>query len=631
MNNSLTDELQLLPRPQSLVFQNDEFSIECDHLIAISGENIQENLSTALRLRQSICAIIGYNLEIDVGLAPVRDARGIYITVATDTTRHPQGYRITIAENSIRVIAGTPVGLCYGVNTLIQILRHYGRKIPGMMITDWPDYPVRGVLLDISRNKIPAMETLYWLVDLFASWKVNQLQLYSEHTFAYRNHPTVWAETSPMTGEQILRLDQYCRERHIDLVPNQNSFGHMHRWLQHAEYNHLAECPQGCEPEAEEIDEPFSLCPEEPASLELLRSLYDELLPHFSSRLFNVGCDETFDVGLGKSAKSVKERGSGRIYLEFLKKIINEVSARNRIPQFWGDIIVKYPELVKELPPDVIALEWGYESNHPFDEHARLYMQSGIPYYVCPGTSSWNSIAGRTSNAYANLSSASSYGLKYGAIGYLNTDWGDNGHWQPLSVSFIGFANGAALSWAFQANVNQEHSRAISRDAFCDDSGILASIANDLGDVHLETGVLIHNETVLFDLLQTSPENLGKIRNKLISGSLNQEGLVNTRNQIAEIADRLPESGQGNPAFELNLREMRWVVDVLDHACNRGLWMLAMEAGADEVFETAELTNQADRIVKEFDFIWHARNREGGFAASLALFERMRADYLNPR
>ena len=96
-------------------------------------------------------------------------------------------------------------------------------------------------MLDISRDKVPTMETLYALVDLLAGWKINQLQLYTEHTFAYRQHPEVWAEASPLTGQEILGLDAYCRKRFVELVPNQNSFGHMHRWLKHARYAPLAE------------------------------------------------------------------------------------------------------------------------------------------------------------------------------------------------------------------------------------------------------------------------------------------------------------------------------------------------------------------------------------------------------
>ena len=94
-----------------------------------------------------------------------------------------------------------------------------------LQIDDKPDFANRGVMLDISRDKVPTMETLYKQIDILAECKINQIQLYTEHTFAYDNHKVVWQNASPMTPEQILDLDQYCRDRHIELVPNQNSFG----------------------------------------------------------------------------------------------------------------------------------------------------------------------------------------------------------------------------------------------------------------------------------------------------------------------------------------------------------------------------------------------------------------------
>ena len=196
------------------------------------------------------------------------------------------------------------------------------------------------------------------------------------------------------------------------------------------------------------MKEPYSFCPIDPGSLALLEDMYDQLLPHFSSRLFNVGLDETWDLGEGRSKEICDQKGKGAVYLDFLKQIHALVTQHGRTMQFWSDIIVRdEPELVAELPRDVIALEWGYEADYPFAEHARLIAKSGRSFYVCPGTSSWNTLAGRTDNALGNLRNAAVNGFANGAIGYLNTDWGDNGHMQPLPVSYLGYLAGAAMSW----------------------------------------------------------------------------------------------------------------------------------------------------------------------------------------
>ena len=216
----------------------------------------------------------------------------------------------------------------------------------------------------------------------------------------------MWRDASPLTAEEVRALDAHCAARGIELVPNQNSFGHMHRWLVHEPYRQLAEVPEGFEHPFGDRREPFSLCPIDPGSLALLADLYDQLLPNFQQPQLNVGLDETFDLGQGRSAAAVAERGSERVYLDFLLQVHALVAARGHRMQFWGDIIIEQPELIPELPADAIALEWGYEADHPFAEHARRFAASGLEFYVCPGTSSWNSLAGRADNALRNLALA---------------------------------------------------------------------------------------------------------------------------------------------------------------------------------------------------------------------------------
>src|SRR6185503_10825958 len=199
--------------------------------------------------------------------------------------------------------------------------------------------------------------------------------------------------------------------------------------------------------------------------------LYEELLPNFTSQYFNVNCDETFDLGQGRSKEMCEEQGQGRVYLDFLMEIYRLVKARGRTMQYWGDIIGHYPDLVPELPKDAIALEWGYEADHDFPEKARMFGQAGVPFYVCPGTSSWCSVAGRTDNAIGNIRSAVENCLKNGAVGILNTDWGDGGHWQQLPTSYLGFAYGAALGWAFERNVDIDLPAVLSAFAFQDKAG----------------------------------------------------------------------------------------------------------------------------------------------------------------
>src|SRR5687768_3291609 len=129
----------------------------------------------------------------------------------------PQGYRITLNDRGVSIVAGDEAGEFYARQTLVQLRRQFGEDVPCGEIEDWPDFPVRGVMLDISRDKVPTMATLFGLVDMLAELKINQLQLYTEHTFAYPSHREVWEHASPLTGDEVRTLDVYCRARFIEL------------------------------------------------------------------------------------------------------------------------------------------------------------------------------------------------------------------------------------------------------------------------------------------------------------------------------------------------------------------------------------------------------------------------------
>jgi hexosaminidase len=415
----------------------------------------------------------------------------------------PEGYTLIINATGVFLHYRDQSGLRAGVATLRQLIREFGRRLPRLVIRDYPDFPRRGVMLDVSRGRVPNLQTLLNLVEHLADFKINEFQLYTEHTFAYRNYEPVWREWGPLTGDDILKLDARCRELGIDLVPNQNSFGHLRYWLEHSPLRRLAEVKNPYEGVGGTfLRYPATLAPNNPGTLPFVRGLFDELLPHFTSSRFNVGCDETWDLGRGQSKAACERIGKERVYLNFVKQIYGETTERGKQMMFWGDIILNHPKLIKELPRDLIALNWGYEADHPFEKETGLFAESGIPFYVCPGTGTWMTLIGRHDNAFANLSAAAKAGLKNGAVGYLNTDWGDGGHPQPLAVSWLPYALGAAVSWcgeSFEHTTPAPHNGArtflsaagtdllihvLSRDIFDDPTQRTARAAFDLGFAH---------------------------------------------------------------------------------------------------------------------------------------------------
>ncbi len=581
----------LLPHPRRLALEQGDHSLR-GRRFAIHDAT-RRSAPLAAQLRNDIRRALRTEVRSE---EPGDTARAADIVLQLDPALPAQGYSLHVTPRQIELTGADPEGLFYAGRTLLQLLRRHRETLPALRIEDAPDFPTRGVMLDISRDKVPTMETLFRLVDELADWKINHLELYTEHTFAYRNHRAVWDHASPMTAVEVRQLDSFCAERHIELVPNQNCFGHLHRWLKHEPYTAFAEAPDGfMTPWGERREGPFSLNPLDPRSLVLVEELLAELLPNFRSRKVNVGCDETFDLGQGRSREACEALGKGRVYLDFLLKIHRAASRNGHTMHFWGDIILNHPELIAELPRDVVPLVWGYEADHPFASQCAQFAESGLPFYVCPGTSTWNSVIGRTDNALANLDSAAENGLAHGARGYLITSWGDHGHWQPYAVDLLPLAAGAARAWCIETNRGADLPAQLDLHVYRDEAGVLGRLAHDLGLVYRETGHTLHNASAPFHLV-----SLHDIEN--LRAAIPEENLRAARERLRAVMAPLGRARSARDDAAQLAREFEAAAQVIECGLARGL---------DESFNRAPL-------LAAYRAQWLARNRPGGLDDSAA-------------
>lgn len=539
----------------------------------------------------------------------------------------PEGYELSVGPAGVRVRGADEAGVFRGLCTLAQLLSAVepggALELPGLVARDWPDFPVRAVSLDVNRDKVPTMATLFALVDRLAAWKVNQLQLYMEHVFAYRGHEEVWRDASPFTGDELRALDRHCRERFVELVPNQNSLAHFHRWLVHPRYAPLAEVPEGVVHPFSHAPEPFSLCPTDERSYALLADLYDQLLPCFESRLFHVGLDEPIDLGLGRSAAAARERGAGRLFLDHLLRVHAMVRERGRTMMFWADWILLHEDLVPELPDDLIACAWGYEADHPFERELETLARAVPRRYVCPGTSAWNSACGRTSNALANLLRASRAGRRFGCEGYLVADWGDHGHWQPLPISWPGFLFGACAAWnGSDVPSPAELAHLLDVHALRDPAGAAGRALLALGDAHAAAGARCINGSAPFFLLHFAHAELPHPRLEGVDAA----GLERVLAALDGAAGRLADARLAGTEGALVRRELDLAADVARAGCRLGLARLAA-GGAPCAALAADvrraLAAELRALAERHREVWLARNRPGGLAASAGRFERI--------
>ncbi|PWU10987.1 MAG: glycoside hydrolase [Verrucomicrobia bacterium] len=595
--------MNLLPYPRLLKRRPGFYTFPAQAALHLDPSLPRETVMLPMAGRlKSVAEGAGFQLELITGPS-VHPRLAIHARQTATSPNHHEGYTLDVGPEGVAIQYRQHAGLRAAIATLRQLLREYGRRLPCLVIHDYPDFPRRGIMLDISRGRVPSLRTLLGLMDHLADFKINEFQLYTEHTFAYRNYESVWRDWGALTSEEILLLDARCQELGIDLVPNQNSFGHLRYWLEHPRLAKLAEITEPYEgADGTFLRYPTTLAPNNPGTLPFLNGLFDELLPQFTSGRFNVGCDETWDLGRGQSKVLCERKGKGRVYLDFVKKIHSEVRARKCQMMFWGDIILKYPDLISELPRDAIALNWGYEANHPFLREAGTFAKSKIPFYVCPGTSTWMTLIGRHDNALSNLRQGAEAGRKHGAEGYLNTDWGDGGHPQPLAVSYIPYLAGAALSWCGASFDQKLLVPVLSRDVFHDSTQQSVRAAMALGFAHRKFDYFAPNVTP-YGTVIAAP--LPKTRELMCRDGLKYYARIAERNiqaALAEVEQRRTQLRQAKPATRLGTMlnvELDLAARMAAQSCKIMLWQQALAAGKSS--RAKNLAASGIRELRELD------------------------------
>lgn len=403
--------------------------------------------------------------------SPIRNPR----TAPTQDFESAEAYRITIEPDEVVLEGASPAGLFYALQTLRQIAETQGLQWRCCEIEDAPDLPLRGLSYDVSRGKVPTIDTFKWLVDRISSFKMNHLQLYVEHTFDFQFDPDISHHCSPLTGDDIQTIQAYCRDHFIDLVPSLATLGHMGRILSLPQYRTLAEVecvkPWVAQSWPERM-RGLTIDVTNPASRNLLNSMLDEYLPLFDSRYVNVCCDEPHDLGHGKTKSVCRRRGRAHLFLNHLDFLAGVCRRHGKRMMLWGDVLRKNPELMGQLPEDAVVLDWDYEADARFDVVSSPD-RKGLEVCVCPGTNCWNRLVGAMGLAEANIAAAVEAGREHHATGLIVTDWGDHGHFHPPAIAMPPIARAAAGAWNAEGITGPQVDRAIGRFCLGDSSGRL--------------------------------------------------------------------------------------------------------------------------------------------------------------
>src|SRR5437899_4431757 len=450
--NAQTPNPQIIPAPKQLTANEGKFDIGLDTRMALADGQSAEDRFAAQDFIDDVKQAAGVTVrfggnsarrEILIGRIDLTRIQQALKRAALDSSQQlsDEGYILSVGLHEVVVAGKTTTGTFYGLQTLKQLVRGDSANafIPGMKIVDWPTMRWRAVSDDISRGPVPTVDYIKRQIRTQAFFKINMHSFYMEHTFASESNPLIGPAGGSLTPAEIRELVAYARRYHVELVPEQQTFGHLHKALRLEKYAGLAETPYG-----------DVLSPQQEGSYKLIADWYRELNELFPGKFFHIGEDETFELGEGQSREAAKARGVGAVYFEHLNRVRDVLKTYNRRLMFWGDIALNHPDLIGNIPKDMIVMNWDYAPKDEYAPRLKPFKDAGLDQFVCPGVHSWNQIFPNLDAASKNIVNFVRDGQKAGALGMMNTSWDDDGE-TLFEMTWYGIVLGGAASWQNKA------------------------------------------------------------------------------------------------------------------------------------------------------------------------------------
>jgi hexosaminidase len=452
-----TQDLALVPFPKSMTLETNRFSLaksltfevpsgEGDLLAQLLNAELQRAGLRGARVKPLKSAVPAFRLA-------ARKRAPILPALPQQTAA--ESYSLAVRPDEIVCAAKDSAGLFYGLQTLCQLIRanRQGDVLRCLEVRDWPSLRWRCFQDDLTRGPSSTLDTLKFEASLASYLKLNLMTYYMEYQFAFKKHPNIGPTNGSFTPQELSALVEYVKPLHLDVLGNQQSFGHFGRILRHPEYAALRETPDVLTPVHEE-------------TYRFLDDLYSEVCPLLPFPWFNVCCDETDGLGTGPARELAASIGVGGVYVRHIRRIHDLLRDNHqKRMMMWGDIILQHPGNLAEIPKDTIMLSWGYDARGSFESQIVPFSKSGYEFFVCPGVSDWNRILPDFGVAVTNIHNFVRDGIKHGALGMLNTDWEDDAE-ALKAVKWHADAWAAECAWNASATPIEAFNRRIGAVLF---------------------------------------------------------------------------------------------------------------------------------------------------------------------
>ncbi|MGX5817729.1 family 20 glycosylhydrolase [Chitinophaga lutea] len=217
----------LLPEPADVQWREERFALRDCRAIVCADPTFR---AEAVRLQASLKTII--RRDIPIAASSGSRTRVIELSKTGDSTT--EAYTLDVRQHKIRITAGSAHGVFNAIQTLLQLTE--GASVQGADIRDQPAFAWRAYMVDVGRNYQP-MALLKQQIDVMSRYKLNVFHFHFTEDVAWRLHFDRYPQLTDAanmtrqkgkyyTKQDLHELIRYCRDRHIELVPEIDMPGH---------------------------------------------------------------------------------------------------------------------------------------------------------------------------------------------------------------------------------------------------------------------------------------------------------------------------------------------------------------------------------------------------------------------
>jgi hexosaminidase len=378
---TLTD---LIPKPVMVETGEGLFTLDDKTVITVSPGN-----PGLLRIANYLAAVLkpatGFAIKIDS--AGANSSNSIALALINDAALGTEGYEMKIAAKGIELRAQNPSGIFYGIQTIRQLLpAAIGKasvqqgpwQIAAGTIRDYPDYAMRGSMLDVARHFF-GVDDVKRYIDFLAYYKMNTLHLHLSDDQGWRIEIKKWPRLTEYgsttqvgggkggfyTQEQYKELVQYAADRFITIIPEIDMPGHTNAAL--ASYPELNCNEKDKNPKLYTGTEVgFStLCIKNEKIYQFVDDVLTELAAITPGPYLHIGGDE--------SHATKKED-----YIPFVNRVQGLVKKQGKQVIGWDEIALS------TLQPQTIAQYWADSANskNAVKQGAKIIMSPAIKAYM---------------------------------------------------------------------------------------------------------------------------------------------------------------------------------------------------------------------------------------------------------